>query len=763
MQQRLIGEHSVNIPDAPRNKKEILFFDLPKSKQRWLRIEFPEIFLKFIPNYTVLNSDSTYVDDKGLLASLNVEDSTIVIDLVLQEKHRRENGVHFYNNGKIDYLTGSHYYMLQWCKMYAVNSDYSKFKEKFGDDIDRNTYERLYADYGRFLKFQQDIFLLIEFVDNDSETLGLFLTKAKKVGMTMLFACHYLNLSTSYRGRQMGQMSKKAEDAVKTNMLYFYHAFDGLPAIMKPSVSVDARATGDIMFGVKTFKGNNLEKTALAKISQDDALNTRVFCAPTKIKGFDAPVVFRAWLDEFPKMMQESHVSPKAIFDTTQATLKFQNDINGKLYITSYTPEETDEGANEARIIYFESKLITKKGTSRTQSELICYHVSSLYSYLSCIDQYGECDEKEANRRIEESLAKVKGDPRKFQALKRQLARNEREAWEVGGTKSTFNVLELTKHLHKLEEDAINAATPPYKMGYLKWENELWELGKKDRRPKGQFCKVKFVELTIEDIENGVRPRLFLYRNIPRDKQNESLSFGRDDNGNLLPPSRFDYVGGIDPTQYASSADLIEFSNNASYTMNFSDMLKNSASGTIETKVIVSKYLFRPESPKEAYEDIVKEIIFFGKLCIVEANAPHMVTMMFDEGLGYYMLVKNKDKSAFTLWKAWMKLGEDFNYIKRTANADQNDLLELMVRLATNYIEVIKGEPNLLETINDIDLIKSLINFNSKETKKSDSAMAWMYCLLAYDVYYQSLFEYNDNDYSLENFGAIFNALTVID
>ena len=739
-----IGEHTYTTPEVPKNKKDILFWDKPKEKQYWLRQKFPDIFLRFIPNYTELYSDVTLTDDSGLLASLNKEDSDVVYNLLIQEKNRRRDGVWFYNNGEPTYITGSHYFSVQWAKMYAIKIDYDFFKDIYGDGISREEYMSIYADYGRYLKFQRDIFYLLDLVEKDKECLGVFLTKAKKVGMSMVVVLHLLNIVTMSRGKQIGIMSKKTGDAVETNMLYFYHALDGLPPCFKPNISKDARADGEIVFGAKSFKGKNIKQAALNKLEHNEALNSRVYCAPTKVRGFDAPVMSLVWIDEFPKLMQESHVSPKEVFDTNKATVKFQDDITGKMLLTSYVSEETDSGVDEARKVYFESKLVTKKGDKRTTSELICYHISSLYSYLSLIDRFGECNEVEANKRIENALLKAKNDPRAYQSLKRQLARNEKEAWEIGGTTSTFNVKDLTSYLYRLEEELANTAIPVCEYGYLKWENELWEIGKKDRRPKGQFCPVKFVHITEDDIADGVPYKFRIYKRIRHEKINLPLTFGRDDMGNLYPPDRFENVSGIDPTQYAAGSEVVEGSKNAMISMNFHDELLNSKTGKIESKVITADYFFRPDSPTETYEDMVKWIIYSGSLCIVEGNASYMATRMIEEGLINYMVVRNKEK-VMCLGKGWMKLGEDCNLIRRTANADQNDILETLVRLITNYIEVIKGEPNYLETIKIVELIKQLISFDPQNTKVFDLVMAIGYCLLCYDIYYQSLFEWRDD------------------
>jgi len=759
-QKIMVGEHECTRPPLPKDTKEILFYDQPSDKAFWLRLDLPAVFNLFVPNYTELYQEATLYDEKGIAKSFNKEDSDLFIATVKQELYRRENGIFFRNGDEIEWITGHHYWTLQYCKVYGKDTRYDKFVKIYGDHIPRETYSRLYMEYGYFYKYQRDLFLLIDKVNKDDECLGADISKAKKTGVTFLFACYKLNKATLYKMQQLGVMSKKQDDAIDTNMMYFFYAYEGLPNIFKPNIQTLAKASGEIVFGAKTFTGTSAQKSALNNLMQDKALNSRVFTAPTKPKGFDAPKMSDVELDEFNKMFAESHEHPKEIFDTNKATVKMQDDITGKMWLFGYVSEVNDEGVDEARKIYFDSKLSTRGNGKRTKSELWCFHVSSLNSYLSLIDKYGECDEKEANKRIEEALDRAKGEPKTHQSIKRQLARNEKEAWSVGGTSSTFNVKDLAEHLVNLQEELSNSPFPPGIPFDLRWEIDLWERGKKDRRPKGKFCPVKIVYLTPEDILDGKEAKFRLYTKIPKDRENLALKFGTDDNGNLLPPDRFDSVTGIDPTNYASGAEVVQGSKNAMISINFHSEVENTKANAIATKIIIADYYFRPDNPTETYEDMLKWIIFTGTLALVEGNASFMATKLIEEGLINYMIVRNKEK-VICLGKSWMKLGEDCNLIRRTANADQNDILETLVRVITHYIEVVEGEINYLALIKIIKVIEQLISFDPKDTRTSDYVMALGYCLLAYEILHASLFENNDDYGNLNYYGAILNTLAM--
>jgi hypothetical protein len=736
---RQIGEHLYEKPPLPKDNNEILFYYEKPENAHWLRLELPKVFYDFVPNYTELYQEASLMDDKGVYKSFNQDDSDLFINTLKQELDRRENGIFFRNGNEIEYITGHHYFTIQHCRCYGKTSSYDRFVGTFGAIITKDEFHIRCAEYGFFYKYQQDVFYLIDLVWRDVQILGAFISKAKKTGVTFLFSCYLLNKTTLYKMQQVGIMSMSKDVAIDSNMMYFYHAFDGLPNIFKPSVKTDARSEGHTVFGAKTFSGASSHKAALNSLMQDKALNSRIFVAPTDPKGFDSPKMTDVVLDEFNKMFAKSNQSPKKIFETNNATVKMQNDIEGKMWLFGYVSEQNDIGVHEAREIFFDSKLHTKKGARRTNSELICYHVSSLYSYLSLIDKYGDCNEKAANEDIEAVLSKVKSDPKKYLSVKRQLARTEKEAWEIGGVSSTFNPLPIINQIDVVAEDIRNGVHNMV-AGRLFWDNTVWEMGKKDKRPKGAFTKVRFVRLTEDDIINGIEPDFWIDEDYLRTGTfNEGLTRGTDSEGNLLPPRRFNNVGGADTVKWAEAVQ--EGSKCAYGTMSIYDAIKDSRARKIASKKIVSIYWGRPDNPREAYEQLIKETIFFSKLQIVEANEPTFVNMMLQEGLGYYLIFKDSKAKTFSMiqYDTWMELGVDFNFIYRTKSGSQNTVLETIIRAAKDYLWVGDNEPNYVETINFIPLLKQFLDFDPEQTKPSDLVMMFGYMTLAHDFFMSTI------------------------
>lgn len=726
-----IGEHTYMRPPAPKNKEDIWFINDTKENAFWRRdINYPAIWYSFIPYETLIDTELTTYNDDGTIKTLNVEDSNIIRKIYAQEIERRTKGIHFRNGDDIEYLTGSNYFTLQWCKMFGNSKN---------------------DGYGSFFKFQRDIFYLLDYMWLDW-ILGVDLSKAKKIGITQVIDGGYnVDKATSMPEWTIGFMSRSENVAVETNMKLFLYAFDNLPLALKPKVGYKAAKGGNIEF-TESSKG----KLANRKSSTSHVLNTKVFCVPTAEHSFDSFFMNIIRLDEFPKYFQDSSKEPKEILRNNKATVKDQDFFRGRIIITSYPPEEDDKGSTQAADIFNQSKLSTMR-FGKTESELICYHIPAYKSIKSCIDKYGDCDEIKAMNIIMQNRERVKKDKKAYLAEVRQNPNDEIEAFGGAGKSTTFDIIHLAQCEFDLRKELTDAPMPPYVEGNLEWDVTLWEIGKQNKRPPGVFSKVIFVPITEKEKLQGKEGRWKMYHDIPERDKNAVLLLGRDDAGNLLYPELFKTFGGIDPTQYADGDDVDEPSMQASYTMNLYDSRQDTFAKKPVTKVIVSEYCCRTEIAEMAYQDMVKEIIYFGKLVAVEANSPMTYTRLKHEGLGNFLIVKHKE-GYFTRWN--ISLEEDeYTGIKRTRNATQNDLLEMLIELIKHYTFKPKdGEMGYASTIKSLKLFRKLMDFDPLDTKTSDEVMAIGYTLLAYETYIIEQSRPSDNQWIDSSVQALFSA-----
>jgi hypothetical protein len=745
---RHIDEHVVHLPKVPKKAIQIpssmegvpnhtiplteliINLDVPKEEAHWNREVLPKYFYHYIPGHTELWAEETVY--KGVLTHLSEEDTRELIYYFDRENYRRTNGVFMIQgegdgDGVIEYLTEDNYFFLQWNKVYGIK------------DSNLPPWRKPGYIFGEFRKFQRDVFQIIWKVKNDPNILGLFIAKPKKTGITQILAAYYLNKSTLTQMAQMGIMSKGG-DAANVNMLFFFHAFDGLPQIFKPTTRDRADVEGKIFFAEPAIKTINTRRgmERFVELQAANPLNSKVWAAPTKAAGFDSPVMSDIWLDEFPKYDTENKQDPDVIWKRNQETVKLQDVYNGKVWITSYPPEEDTDGFFQARKIYYDSKLAkVNPNTGRTPTGLITLYISALNAYQGCFDIFGNCDTEQARWRNKQERETVKNDPAQLQAKKRQYSETEEECWSIGGVGSLFNPIRISELSTKL--DVEMRTTRFYEDGRYEWENSLWEVSTYDQRPNRVFCPVKWIPLSQEEVMEGEEGRVRQYERIPSAVQNSVLLNGYDEKGNLLPPEITLYAGAADPTDLAEAGEVSQGSKNASYTLNLPDILLNQRARRLASKIIITEYLWRPDNPWEWYEDLVKEIIFTGKTIIVEANKKWVATQLIKDGLGRFMLVRRKDNRIITRWTPELEKDPFTGQMNYTLLSTETEELNTIIRAISRYIQKPRESekdrmPDYGSTIKSERLLDQLAKVTKKTTKFHDLFMAFGWSLIAIDV-----------------------------
>jgi len=745
-----IGEHIVKLPPIPSNKKDLFFWEAKKVDQYWNREKllsaYKQIWFDFLPFsskspiYTKLWQDATLYNEDGLLVSLNHEDSAYIDKIYIQERDRRLNGVWFFNNGEPTWITGDHYYFLMYARIQRHDGE---------------------GNFGDYREHQASYFKLIHHCWDEPNKLGLFCSKPKKNGITN---CHwsgyYLNRATLHRNRNFGYMNINVKQSAKTFSDYFMYACNGLVSPLRPEIKLLSLVDGTVTFG-QSFNGS--KKARKATIDSDEDLNTSIQCVVTKPKAFDVAVMRDITFDEPTKYVE----SFEEIWRTNKESVKIQSKINGRAWLFNYTEGADTDSFRQAREVYLQSMLETAKRNPRneTTSGLICYHIPAYTAWEGAYNKYGICDEKRASEEIQYERDKVRTNKRQLQVVIRQYANNVREAWGSAGAGTTFDNIRLADLLADIELEQKSAIENNYVEGKLVWTNPNWEIGLYNKRPKGQFCSVEFIPLTREQLKNGETGKVRQYYEIPPIHRNAILKLGRDEWNNILRPERFMYTTGADPTQEAAASEVIEGSKNCFYTMSRLDEKQDTLAKKISSKLLMLEYFDRPEIFDEAYEDLVKQIIYTGSVNMVEANVPAMATRLMQEGLGLYCMVKNKE-GAFCLWERWMGLAheaeKEYHLIRTTATGnDKRDRLEQFVNLIKQYFyKPEEGGKDYGATVKSDRLIKQLMDVDVDNTKLYDMFMALGYCLLCDDTYTTLLMQQQEQQYSGLSVTQVLNAFT---
>jgi hypothetical protein len=258
----------------------------------------------------------------------------------------------------------------------------------------------------------------------------------------------------------------------------------------------------------------------------------------------------------------------------------------------------------------------------------------------------------------------------------------------------------------------------------------------------------------------GQKGRLRIYHDMPDIAKNSVLRNGKDEFDCLIPNQFYTHVLGGDPTSHAAASEVIQGSKNAYIVMSRRDNRVDSIHKRPATGIITHVYFDRPELPDDAYEDLVKLVIYTGALSTIEANVPEFATRMISEGLGRFMIVKDL-AGNHVIWSRWMGLAheEDKKYklVRTTANSqDSRVMLECFVRLIKMFIQRPEpGEKDYGLTIKDERIIKQLKKVDPTDTKLFDLFMALGYCMFTDDVYTGLLLEGTEDFYAGVNLASV--------
>lgn len=693
---RIDDEHVFQLPKSPK-KDEVLFVQETKRNQFWRRqLDFPQIWYDFVPGFTKENKEATLYNSDGMLISLSIEDTATLDKLLTREINRRKYGCWFMNNGEITYLTGNHYFALQWGEMHG----YSNPDTGLG--------------YGEYREFQRDLQYFYDLVVADSNAVGGYIAKAKKTGVTQLIALNFLNESSLIKEKRFTMMSKSHNDAVGTNMMLFQHALEKMPMILKPQLK-SAPSLTKVVFDQPKVHISRSAASLRGQLHKSAAsgFKTYVEALPTKADATDGPKIWREWFDEFPKCKTPY---PQEIYDKGLEGVKLQQQIVGKAFFTSYPPETDTLGFFQGKKIYFDSALSTRNELGQTKSGLLKHFISALNATEGTFDRYGKADKAKAFF-MNDTDRKSSTDRRDIQKKTRQYPRTEKEAWSSGGSGSAFDNIRLGEQDAILDEEE-KAGAMHYYEGNLDWSN-------------GFGSAVFFTELTDNERENKVEGKFRFYSRLNSNEINVPLKMPvtyEEYNGKRVrqfePDPNTIMAAGVDPTDYKEKKAVKEGSKNSIVAGMAEDVVRNTMAGGIASNLLICDYLYRADDPDELFEDLCMLLIYLGCYVIVEANRGWLVTSLIKRGFKKFLLLRDRKTGVIRPYKK----DDELDLINTT-----EDLINDYCRAIARYLRkpTVEGEIDYLKFLKSRRGIAQLMDFDPYDTQKSDWVVAMGYMRLA--------------------------------
>lgn len=450
-----------------------------KAEQKWERIDLPRDYEKKRAKEQARQKDDPEFFDPELES--------------IREKHwmYRRCGFWFKNNGVPTYITGTHWYYLNWC---VTNIGYMDY---------RNT--------------DRKIFYCLASVENDPRAGGLVYVSRRRGGKTYIAGAWLLDRVSLGLDKIGGIQSKTDEDAKVVFNKTIVNYFVNLPHFFKPiyDTSQGLRPKKELRFFKPTIKGKNADD-----MLHGDELRSTINFGSSEPFAYDGNALYGYILDEFGKPQRAN------VWDTWNI-VRYCMDQDGrwvgKAFVTS-TIEDIDVTGQGPKDIWINSDQGKRDGNGRTTSGL--YRLFFGAHESTFFDEFGN---EMVERGIEyyNNMRKAYAhDTRQLSSIIRKNPFTIEEAFRVDGDKCLYDAMKLNERLDRLT----------WKENLTTRGNFVWEGGVRDSR------------IVWEPADNGKWEVATMF-----DKTEETNKVSK--RGDLFYPNNTRFVMGVDPIDHNTTED----------------------------------------------------------------------------------------------------------------------------------------------------------------------------------------------------------------
>ena len=559
-----ISSLDIQLPVKPPNSK-ILFHEKKKEDQKWERQDLPKELRK-------IKSMDEWLDMPDVFRNQYQ-------NYIKQEYERRRKGVWFYNNGEPTYITGNHYFFLQWSKI----------------DV----------GYPSFLSFQRDLFLHLEACISDNRSLGQIYVKCRRSGYTQMSSSLLVNEGSQVKDKLLGIMSKTGADAQENIfMKKVVPIYKSYPFFFKPIQDGTTNPRMELAFREPSKRITKKLKTSI----KGEALNTVVNWKSTTNNAYDGEKLHILYMDEAGKWEKPTDI--RESWRIHRTCLIVGRRIVGKAIVGS-TVNPLDKGGRQFRTLVRSSNPDERNENGRTKSGLYSIFVPAYEALEGFFDVYGLPiidDPKDpivgldgdmitigARTFLKNERKALVNDSYELNEVIRQFPFTEDEAFRDSAKSSVFNVQKIYEQVQYNQE----LFPSPVVQGNFIWKNGVAD-----------------TEVLFKPDSNG---RWKISWMPPIEIRNKKT-----------PENNWLGVGGVDSYDIDATVDG-RGSKGACH-------LYNKFNVTHPSNMFVAEYASRPPLAKIFYEDVLMAARFYGYSILIENNKYGIARHFENRGYSHFLL-----------------------------------------------------------------------------------------------------------------------------
>jgi len=681
------------IPPPPKDKTQILFHEYPTKEQYWRRSLLPDYYKELWPEELMRQKEEAHLVDQGKIEKVTYF-NPVLERYRQQEWNRRLFGVHFLNNGEVTYLTGAHYFYLQWCQF---------------DHPENDSYPFFYQSQLRRFRFR-------EYCAQDSHSLGYVLIGARGFGKTSEETAVILESLTRGPRRRRAALQSKSEDDAR-DVIYrskFVPVFKSLPDFFKPVFNHGSNPETKLSFFRSAKRGTKARDVIYGP---EHELENVIFFVNAKEKELDGETLAEILNDEIGKTDPKKEADVYKRMNVNRFCV-FRNSRKTGLIRATTTVEEMDKGGDECKKVWDESDQRVRTENGFTISGLYRMFISCLETSTQkeFVDKYGNVDEETAKEWHTNERQARKHDIHALSSWMRKNPFNEDEAFIKDASHSVFNVFTLTERLQELHK----MKNYPYIRGNFFWKDKKdGEVEFKEDSHAGRFYVHKLL-----DVEQKHENQKKLANNIGYYTNVDGAKVWQPQNDRL-------YRIGTDPIKYSKTKDP-RASKAAMHVMELYNDAKDHGLKMEEwtTHNLILEYIHRPDDPETYYEDLIMLIRYYGCSVLIESNIKELIKHLVDRGYEETIIFKrNYDPD------------EAFIQNTRTDDGGISSTKEVIDSYVRRLIAFVNKHGKRIMFPRTIE---SLLEFEPENTTMHDASVSAGYTLLAGEAQIEEDVEIHD-------------------
>ncbi len=536
------------------------------------------------------------------------------VDLIEQEFNYRENGYWFKNNGTDTYITGSHYFFVQYAKIDVGAPDYRESNRIF--------------------------YYFWEACKLDTRCFGLCYLKNRRSGFSFMAASDTVNMATISSDARFGILSKTGADAKKLFTDKVVPISVHLPFFFKPIQDGSDRPKTELSYKIPAAK---LTRKSIQSIQEDEfagvqGLDTTIDHKNTGDNSYDGEKLKLLVHDESGKWEKPNNILNN--WTVTQTCLLLGRKIVGKAMMGS-TSNKLDNGGQEFKDLYYDSDLtrIKRNKNGRTPSGLYAFFINALWNMEGFFDRYGApvfeitdgdvdgIDGEAIDQGVvdfwENTVDGLKHNPDAQNEYYRQFPLTEKHAFRDDVSDSLFNLTKIYEQIDWNEE--LN------QKGYVTTGSFQWANGVPDTKVEWHPSRTGRFKLT------WVPPMEYRNKVIERD--------GVKHPGNME-------LGAFGCDSYDISGTVGGGgSNGALHGLTAWSMYPN-----VPNNMFFLEYVARPQTAEIFFEDVLMACVFYGMPLLCENNKPRLLYHFKRRGYRGFSM-NRPDKTWQNLSKAEQEIG----------------------------------------------------------------------------------------------------------